>query len=168
MLTRHDPLWELLLITVLNEATLDAQEDMMIRSGFYYLTADKFQCEHKIDQFYDMHIKRKQMAPMEAMEEAERMVEAQNSCNTVKDSLMFSIDGYDYNTCVCNFIHPEFNFFIALFGEYDKHGTLPFSGALGDQPAYIMDTLALLRSLKLDKDAEDRARQEKQQNSRRR
>lgn len=168
MFARHNPLWEYILITIMNEATVDAQEDMMIRSGFYYITADKFQCEQKVDKYYDLNIKRKKMNPDKAMEEAERMVETQNSCNTIKSSPMYEIDGYSFNTCVCNFIHPELNFFFTLFSEYDQFGTLPFPGALSEQPAYIMDTLALLKSLKQEKEAADRERQERQQNSRRR
>ena len=167
MLTRHNPVWEYILIRVLEESSIRPSDDMMLRSSFYYTTNDRFQCEQKVDRYYKLNMDRKRMAPDRAMEEAEKMVEAQNSCDSVRDTAMYEIDGYSFNTCVCNFIHPEFNFFIGLFGEYDKHGTLPFPGSLADQPAYIMDVLQLIRSLKLEKEAEDRERMERQQKARR-
>ena len=140
---------------------------MRIRSGFYYLTADQFQCESKVERFYDMGVTRKKLTPDKAMEEAEMMVETQNHCNSITSTPMYEIDGYAFSTCVCNFIHNELNFFLTLFHEFDKHGTLPFPGSLGDQPNFIIEVLNLLKSMKLEKEAEDHKQAEKQNRSKR-
>ena len=162
MLTRHNPVWEYILILVMEHASISLSEDMMLRSSFHYITNDKLQCEQKVDRYYDLNISRKKMEPEEALTEAYRFVEAQNHCDKVLPSPLYEIDGYQYYTCACNFQHPDFNFLITLFGEYNKYGTLPFPGALADQPAYIMEVFQILKSLKLEKDAEDAAKQEKQ------
>ena len=140
---------------------------MAIRAGFHYHTADALQCDVKINRYYELNITRKNMEPEQAMEDAQTMVEVQNSCNVIRDTPLYSIDGYDFCTCACNFVHEEFDFLYSLYDAYDNHSLLPFPGALTDQPAFIMEALSLLGTLKAEKELADAKRASKEQNRRR-
>ena len=159
--TKIHPVWEFVLIRLLHEASLSMGEDLNIRSSFYYLTHDRFQCEKKIETYYQHNKDRKKLNEEESMVQAIQMVEAVNSCDTIRTKELYEIDGYSYNTCVCNFQHPDMNYYLTLFYDYDKHGSLPFKGSLSEQPNYIMEVFNLIRILKLDKAEEDRQREEK-------
>lgn len=59
--------------------------------------------------------------------------------------------------------HPHFGYYITLFDQYYKHGTLPFPGAHADQPAKIMEIFDLLTQLTAERDEKNRKEQEQKQ-----
>lgn len=57
-----------------------------------------------------------------------------------------------------------FNFVIAAFDIYDKHGVLPYPGSLSEQPNKIIEIFNVLSSLKQERDQrtlEDQQREQK-------
>lgn len=59
----------------------------------------------------------------------------------------------------------DFNFYMTLWGQYERHGTLPFSGCLAEQPAVVMEILNLLNALASEGRAKAIKQQEKKNGS---
>lgn len=133
----------------------------MIKSTFYSIS--QFKCDHAVDTRFNLNVSRKKMDPEEAMLEAEKVISTLNRCDTISSKPIYEIDEFEFFTCVCNFHHPDMIYFLKLFNQYDKHGTLPCDGSLTDQPNYLMEMLDILQVLKLDKDYADAEKARKQQ-----
>ena len=114
---------------------------------------DKFKCEQKIQEY----------AKRSTYEKAKMLVQTANGCGVIHEDVKYEIDSIGYRSCLCSYLHPSFNTFLFLFKNYEK-GILPFKGALGEQPAYIIDVFSMLENLKNDKLDQDRQREEKRNN----
>lgn len=66
-----------------------------------------------------------------------------------------------YESCLCNYKHPLFDFIFTLFNQYDKFGTLPFEGSTAEQPAYIMECFSILSMVKSEHEYEQHKKQQK-------
>ncbi len=135
---------------------MTSSDIMMIQSGFYYHTDDVLKCETTINNYYT-RLKRSKphLTDDEQYEEACRLVHTKNKCDRIVDKSIYEVDGFEYNTCMCNFIHPELDLFLTYFTEYETHGNWPYKGTIADQPNYIVEVIKLLQSLKNKKEIED-------------
>lgn len=62
------------------------------------------------------------------------------------------------------FEYRSFNFLHTTFRQYDNHGTLPYPGSLGDQPAAIIEAFQVMETLKFE--VEEKMRKEHEQKQR--
>lgn len=56
-----------------------------------------------------------------------------------------------------------FNYVIAAFDVYDRHGVLPYPGSLSEQPNKIIEIFNVLSSLKQERDQKILEEQQRQQ-----
>ena len=122
-----------------------------LQAHFYYATEDRFKCDEKILEY----------AKRSTYEKAEAMVRKANGCKVIADKVKYQINNIGYKSCFCTYRHPYFNTYLFLYKNYEK-GLLPFEGNILDQPAYIIEVFNLIETLKLEKEAEDMAKQEKE------
>lgn len=69
-----------------------------------------------------------------------------HGANEVDEGIV--ICGLRYETCLCNYKHPLFDFIITSFNHYNQHGEYPFEGSVADQPAHIVEIFAILNMVK--------------------
>lgn len=60
-----------------------------------------------------------------------------------------------------NFPCDEFDYYTLLYGQYDKHGTLPFPGSLAEQPAAVIEIFNVLKALVNEAEEKERKNQER-------
>lgn len=56
--------------------------------------------------------------------------------------------GIDFTRPMHELKEPNFEFIASIYTQWDRFGTLPFSGALTEQPNQIIEALFLLQALK--------------------
>lgn len=95
------------------------------------------------------------------------MVQKANGCGKIHDKVKYQIGDIGYKSCFCTYRHPDFNSFLFLYKNYEK-GILPFEGSILEQPAYIIEIFGLIETLKLDREEEERQRQERDNGRRKR
>ena len=55
---------------------------------------------------------------------------------------------------------PEFDYIATLYGQYNKFGTLPFSGSLSDQPNKIIEYFNIIRAIQNEEEQKAYKKQE--------
>lgn len=86
-------------------------------------------------------------------EEMIRAVRAQAVFNPVKTLNM------TFSRPFKEFEFDQFSFVATLFNQFDKHGALPYSGALTDQPNKIIESFNVIRALNQEQEAKQQAKQ---------
>ena len=119
----------------------------MINANWHYITNDRFQCHDKIAQM------EKNIRDPAARANARLMLTKSNGCDTMSVEPKYVIDHLQYHTCFCNFLHPQFAYYLALFEAFHK-GMLPFPGSTSEQPAQVVEIFMLLESLKAEYQAD--------------
>ena len=61
-----------------------------------------------------------------------------------------------------DFEYPYFDFIVTIFNRYDTNGTLPYPGALVDQPAKIIEIFNILEVLKAEQEEKARIKAERE------
>jgi len=75
----------------------------------------------------------------------EQALRQRNGCNS--SNLKLKLSPFILDTCVCNFLHPDFDGIMILNDAYDK-GHLYQSGGLADQPNKFMELMGYVGYLK--------------------
>lgn len=117
----------------------------LINATWLNLTNEEFQCsktEALLNKRRDADI-------------AIRAVREKKGCGVIKDSPKVEIGSIAYHSCLCheNFQYPKMGYLIHAQRNYEK-GILPFSGGTFDQPAQIMEMIALLSTLQAEHEYE--------------
>lgn len=149
-------MWEYLLQEILRQSSLSFYDIIAIQANFYYLTDEKFKCQDKIVDF----------AKRTSLEEATRLIQTANGCNTIAAEPRYNIDHIQYHTCFCQFQHPEMHRFLNLYKHFDNN-ILPFPGSLVDQPNYIMEIFSLIQRLKEERELKLNKKRQLEQNRKR-
>lgn len=58
--------------------------------------------------------------------------------------------------------YENFNYIMALFDLYHRHGTLPYPGTLSEQPAKVIEIFQILDQLKYEREKKQHEEQERQ------
>lgn len=67
-----------------------------------------------------------------------------------------------------NFPCEGFDYLTTLFGQYDRHGVLPFAGSLSEQPAKIIEVFNVLKALSFEAQAKEQKKTGKVEHGRQR
>lgn len=126
-------------------------DNITISATFIYMTEDKFRCESKL----------KKLAKREGFENAKKRMQKDNGCGVYRQGYRYDIDGIRYHECLCGFRSHSMGMYLDLEDQFSR-GILPFEGSYMDQPAKIIEIMARVTSLKLDKKERDYKEQEKQ------
>lgn len=59
------------------------------------------------------------------------------------------------------FEFDQFGFVATLFNQFDKHGTLPYSGSLTEQPNKIIEAFNVIKALNAEQEAKEQAKQKR-------
>ena len=107
-----------------------SQGDMIkLYSSFVYITTDALNCK-----------KTRERASHEK-------TKAQHNCDFHYKRKIFELDDITWHSCLCRFLHPNFNQLMVLSKQYEK-GVLPDTGGMLDQPNLLIEQLELLDHLK--------------------
>jgi hypothetical protein len=139
-------------------SSMSMDDYIRLTAHWYYTVDQKFQCHEK-----KRKIKERIKIP-EAQENAIRMVDLQNGCNTISEQVKIRVDNVNYHSCFCRFLHPQFGYYLTLLETYEK-GVPPYPGSTSEQPAKIMEILVLLQKLKLEHQEKVMAEQERKNRS---
>lgn len=58
--------------------------------------------------------------------------------------------------------HPYFNYYLTLYDQFNKHGTMPYPGPVTEQPAKVIEVFHILENLSMERDEKIRRDQEEQ------
>lgn len=137
------PLWEYVSNQIIKISTLSLYDYVCIKAHYTYISEDKFNCDEKIKKY----------GKRTGYERAKEMVQKENGCNQYFDNIKYYVDNIGYKSCLCTFKHPDMNYYLTLFNQYDK-GVLPFKGSLTEQPNKIVEVFNLITGLKAEREQE--------------
>ena len=90
---------------------------------------------------------RKRFAKYGDVEDRVNRFKKSKGCGAVLDRTVDRIDNIRFKTCVCSMKHPLTNNLLQI-NDMLGRGILPFSGALMEQPAQIMELLDIVDNAK--------------------
>jgi hypothetical protein len=130
-------------------SSLSDYDYALINATWLSLTNEDFQCS-RVESMYEKR------SDAEVQIKIRRI---QKGCGVISNSPKIEIGRIAYHSCLChqNFQHPLIGHLMSLSANYEK-GNLPFSGAVMDQPAQIMEIIELIEHLKMEREAELQAK----------
>jgi hypothetical protein len=75
----------------------------------------------------------------------EVVLRERNGCNSQDKDIV--LEPFKLKTCPCNFLHPQFNYLMTIYEQYEK-GNLFDEGGLAGQPNQIMEYMNYISYLK--------------------
>lgn len=122
-------------------STLSLSEEALIKATYYYYTEKQFKCKIR---------EREEAERAGGIEKARLRIQTANGCNVISKEPKYQIDRFNFHTCFCNFIYPDFNYFSMLYGQYEK-GNLPYPGSMSEQPNKVIEIFNVLDLLNIER-----------------
>lgn len=134
-------LWEIFRNEVLKVSTLSEFEVLQVTASVWSIFDDKWNCNVCVQsERHDQHKKIK------------------GCISTPRTN--YQVEGFRINKCLGNFTSKEVYSYFEMHRFYEK-GVMPFSGAMSDQPAKLIELMNIIGQLKNEKLKEIEERERK-------
>jgi hypothetical protein len=149
---------------IIETSTLSLGERAFLTASFRSMIDKSFQCEKEWSDYADR--------TSSSNDEVKKFFKQSKGCfggvlgtlrkthGAKKVDTGLEIGGLKFNTCLCNFKHPNINYFATIFFQFNKHGTLPFEGPITNQPNKIMEIFDVMSLVMSEYESEEYIKQQ--------
>ena len=124
-------------------STVSNAEMVQLYSSFVYMTTDALNCSKTKERSNS------------------KKAIIQHNCDFAYKRKIFELDDVVWNSCLCRFLHPNFNSLMVLNKQYEK-GSLPESGGMLEQLNSTIERIEILDHLKnLHKEQQQKEQEKK-------